>query len=131
MPGAPSLRENRSPPGRAAVAVGARRLAPLACLLLAGACASPPTPDGAAIEQRLQRLERRIESLERRDRIEPQPPLRSREEIEGHIQSLEAERAALLTKYHSAHPDIRAIDRQVQLLRKQLDMLGPSARPAR
>jgi chromosome segregation ATPase len=100
-------------------------------VLLLGACAQPSQPpaDAAALARRVQNLEGRVESLERRDTIDPAQPLRTRAQIEANIQSLEAERATLLSKYQSAHPDVRDIDRRLQLLRKQLEMLDQTPAP--
>jgi phage shock protein A len=97
--------------------------------LLLGACAQQPAPPPASMstEQRLQRLEGRVESLERRDTIAPYYPLRSREEIAAQIQSLESQRAELLASYSSAHPDVRAIDRELAMLKRQLGMLDQNA----
>lgn len=58
-----------------------------------------------------------------RDPSAPPRPYRSREEIDADIQSLESERADLLTKYSVAHPDVRAIDRRLRILREQREML--------
>jgi chromosome segregation ATPase len=95
-------------------------------LPLLGACASAPTPppEILALEQRLQRLEGRVEALERRDTIDPAVPYRSRAEIEANIKSLEAERARLLVNYESAHPDVRDVDRRIKLLEKQLERMN-------
>jgi len=93
----------------------------LACALVA--CASnapPPGPETPSVEQRLADMERRIEMLEARPSIEP--PYRDRAEIEAHIQALEAERAALLTRYLTEHPLIRDIDRRLLILNNQLQM---------
>jgi len=87
------------------------------------ACASnapPPTPETPSVEQRLADMERRIEMLEARPSIEP--PYRDRAEIEAHIQALEAERTALLTRYLTEHPLIRDIDRRLIILNNQLNM---------
>ncbi|MFZ0106062.1 MAG: hypothetical protein WAK92_04305 [Thiobacillus sp.] len=88
------------------------------------ACASnspPPTAETPSLDQRLSDMERRIEMLEARPPIEP--PYRDRAEIEAHIQALEAERAALLTRYLSEHPLIRDIDRRLIILNNQLNLL--------
>jgi hypothetical protein len=50
-------------------------------------------------------------------------PHRSREEIDADIQNLEAERAELLAKYSEAHPDVRALDRRLRILRERREML--------
>lgn len=102
-----------------------RSLVYVALFLLLGACARQPmqAPDTIAVDHRIKNLEGRVESLERRDTIAPYPPLRSREEIEAHIQSLESDRVRLLASYHVAHPDVRYVDRRLQLLKKQLEML--------
>lgn len=54
-------------------------------------------------------------------------PHRPREEIEADIRALEARRADLLTRYAPAHPDVRAVDRRLSILRAQLDMLKAQA----
>jgi chromosome segregation ATPase len=96
------------------------------------ACAQPtPAPTGAeldALTQRLQRLEDRVDRLERQATSQPSPPLRSRAEIERNIQSLEQQRAVLLQRLTPAHPEVREIDLSLRLLRLQLDMLGPADR---
>jgi hypothetical protein len=51
-------------------------------------------------------------------------PHRSREEIDADIRNLEAERAELLAKYAEAHPDVRAVDRRLRILREEREMLG-------
>ena len=63
------------------------------------------------------------------DAAMPPRPHRSREEIDADIQSLEAERADLLSKYAPAHPDVRAVDRRLRILREQREMLD-QAHPA-
>ena len=93
----------------------------LASALVACASNAPaPTPETPSVEQRLADMERRIEMLEARPSIEP--PYRDRAEIEAHIQALEAERAALLTRYLTEHPLIRDIDRRLIILNNQLNM---------
>lgn len=93
----------------------------LACALAACASNAPPlTPETPSVEQRLADMERRIEVLEARPPIEP--PYRDRAEIEAHIQTLEAERAALLSRYLTEHPLIRDIDRRLIILNNQLNM---------
>jgi hypothetical protein len=42
---------------------------------------------------------------------------------------LEAERASLLAKYASAHPDVRVVERRLQMRRKQLEMLKQASNP--
>lgn len=93
----------------------------LAFALAACASNAPPlTPETPSVEQRLADMERRIEVLEARPPIEP--PYRDRAEIEAHIQTLEAERAALLSRYLTEHPLIRDIDRRLIILNNQLNM---------
>jgi len=93
----------------------------LGCALVACAANAPsPTPATLSVEQRLADMERRIEMLEARPPIEP--PYRDRAEIEAHIQALEAERAALLTRYLTEHPLILDIDRRLLILNNQLKM---------
>jgi hypothetical protein len=75
------------------------------------------------LEKRLQALEWRVEALERYITNLPSPPQRSRAEIEQNIQSLEAQRLVLLTRYTSAHPAVREIDLSLRLLRLQLEFL--------
>lgn len=55
-------------------------------------------------------------------------PHRPRAEIEEDIRSLEARRADLLTRYAPAHPDVRAVERRLSILRRQLEMLPPPGR---
>mgnify|MGYP001061618926 FL=1 len=94
----------------------------LACALAACASNAPSSaPETPSVEQRLSDMERRIEMLEARPRIEP--PYRDRAEIEAHIEALEAERATLLTRYLTDHPLIRDIDRRLIILNKQLNMI--------
>ncbi|MEO1766943.1 hypothetical protein [Thiobacter aerophilum] len=52
-------------------------------------------------------------------------PHRTREEIQQDIRALEARRADLLTRYAPAHPDVRAVERRLSILRAQLEMLPP------
>jgi hypothetical protein len=107
----------------------------VAALLLSSACAQAPAPAPAAetivLEQRLQNLEQRFDSLERYITNLPSPPLRSRDEIERNIQSLEARRTALLERYTSAHPLVREVDLSLRLLRLQLEMLDQAHRTAK
>jgi len=73
-----------------------------ACALLAGCAQAPqpvPAPETRALEQRLQALEWRIESLERFVTALPAVPLRERAQIVQHIATLEAQRQALLARY--------------------------------
>lgn len=93
------------------------------------ACAAPPapSPEVVALEQRLSQLEGRVELLERYVTAVPAPPLRSRDEIEQHIRSLEARRATLLQRYTPAHPEVRDVDLQLRLLRLQLAVLDQAA----
>lgn len=105
----------------------------VAGLVLLSACARQPAPppQEMTVEQRLQKLEGKVESLERRDPIAPAPPLRGREEIEAQIRSLESERVRLLASYQSAHPDVRDVDRRLQLLKKQLEMQDQAPKAAK
>lgn len=88
------------------------------------ACGTPaptPTPQASPLEQRLSDLERRVEMLEARPAVAL--PYRDRAEIEAHIQTLEAERAALLGRYLPDHPLVRDVDRRLEILNTQLKML--------
>jgi hypothetical protein len=96
--------------------------------LLMASCAAPPAPDFSSIEERLRKLDDRITTLERLLTNLPSPPMRSRAEIVRNIQSLEQQRAALLTRYTPAHPDVREIDLSLRLLRLQLDFLDQAGR---
>ena len=110
--------------------VGGWRAAVLAASALGlAACATPPSPspEVVALEERLSQLEGRIELLERYVTAVPAPPLRSRDDIEQHIRSLEAKRAALLQRYTPAHPEVRDVDLQLRLLRLQLAVLDQAA----
>lgn len=109
---------------------GGRRAAVLAASALGlAACATPPSPspEVVALEQRLSQLEGRIELLERYVTAVPAPPLRSRDEIEQHIRTLESRRATLLQRYTPAHPEVRDVDLQLRLLRLQLAVLDQAA----
>ena len=101
------------------------RTAAITMLLPAlAACSAPapaPTPQASPFEQRLSDLERRIELLEARPPVAL--PYRDRAEIEAHIQTLEAERAALLGRYLPDHPLVRDVDRRLEILNTQLNML--------
>jgi len=52
-----------------------------------------------------------------------QPPYRSKAEIQANIEALEVERGKLLTRYYAQHPDIKDIDRKVDILNCQLKLL--------
>lgn len=83
----------------------------------------PEDPAALPTQQRLDDLERRVQRLEGRPPVEA--PLRSREEIQAHLQRLEAERAKLLLKYTDQHPAVRDIDRKLLILNEQLGKLAP------
>ena len=106
----------------------------LALLMLSGGCAQQPTsspsPEIVAIQQRLQQLEQRVETLDRYVWNLPSVPLRSRQEIEKNIQSLESRRAALLARYTDLHPDVREIDLSLRLLKLQLQMIDQARKAA-
>jgi hypothetical protein len=91
-------------------------------------CAAPPAPDLSSIDERLRQLDARITTLERLLTNLPSPPMRNRAEIVANIQSLEKQRAELLTRYTSAHPNVREIDLSLRLLRLQLDFLDQANR---
>jgi hypothetical protein len=93
----------------------------LAVALTACGSPAPPKPDTPSLEQRMLELERRIERLEARPEIKP--PYRSKAEIEAHIKALEAERGELLIRYYAQHPEIKDIDRRLEILNSQLQML--------
>jgi hypothetical protein len=100
------------------------RILPFALSLAACApAASVPDSDSGRIEQRLTEIERRVEQLESRPPV--QAPLRTREEIQKHRDSLLAERGKLLTSYTEQHPAIRDIDRQLRILDLQLKSVEP------
>jgi hypothetical protein len=101
--------------------------------LLLASCAGPPSPspEAVALERRLSALEARIERLERYATAVPAPPLRSRDEIVRHIETLEARRAELLQRYTPAHPDVREIDLQLRLRRLQLEVLDQAGQSSR
>ena len=94
--------------------------------LLLAACASGPQKvaqpgQDQATEQRLDDLERRMQRLEGRPPVEM--PYRNREEIQAHIQQLEAERVRLLVTLTDQHPAVRNIDRKLRILNEQLQMM--------
>ena len=82
---------------------------------------APPKPDTPSLEQRMSELERRMERLEARPAV--QPPYRNKAEIQAQIRELEDERDKLLTHYLTPHPDIKDIDRRLEILNTQLKML--------
>jgi len=43
--------------------------------------------------------------------------------LQAEIRALEVQRAELLARYAPAHPDVRALDRKLQIRRKQLEQL--------
>jgi hypothetical protein len=92
----------------------------LAFSLLACTTQTPPQADTPSLEQRMFELERRMERLEARTWVEP--PYRSKAEIQAHIKTLQSERAELLTRYLDQHPEIRDIDRKLEILNNQLKM---------
>lgn len=101
----------------------------LACMhpLMASAGSTfPDLPDQRAADQR---AADKVGPAEPRDTAVPPPAHRNREEIEADIQALEAERTNLLAKYASAHPDVRAVERRLQVRRKQLEMLKQAPTP--
>lgn len=94
------------------------------CLMLAfAACSSPAPPktDPPTTDKRLSDLEHRVDMLEAHPAV--QPPYRSKAEIQENITELEAERAELLKRYYPEHPEIRDIDRKLEILNRQLNML--------
>jgi hypothetical protein len=84
------------------------------------ACASHATPHPAASSpsQHVDAPER----LQTPD-TQVQPPFRNRAEIQANIEALEVERAQLQTRYLAPHPEIRDIDRQLDILYAQIKML--------
>jgi len=93
----------------------------LAFALAACGSHAPPNPDAPSLEQRVDELERRMESLEARPLVKP--PFRSKAEIQANIEALEVERAQLLARYFTPHPEIKDIDRKLEILNTQLKML--------
>ncbi len=95
--------------------------AALAFALAACGSHAPPKSDAPSLEQRVDELERRMEILDARPLVKP--PFRSKAEIQAHIEALEVERAQLLARYLAPHPEIRNIDRKLDILYTQLRML--------
>jgi hypothetical protein len=93
----------------------------LALALAACGSPTPPKADTPSVAHRLSDLERRVEMLEARPAV--QSPYRSKAEIQANIEALEAERSKLLTLYYPQHPDIKDIDRRLEILNSQLQML--------
>lgn len=91
----------------------------LACMYQPMAAAGSTFPGSPG-----QKPEDQLGSTEQRDTVAHPPTALSREDIEADIQALEAERTNLLGKYASAHPDVRAVERRLQVRRKQLEMLS-------
>lgn len=97
----------------------------LACMYhpMAAGSTFPDSPGPKPQEQ--------LAPTEPRDTVAHPPTSLSREDIEADIQALEAERTNLLAKYASAHPDVRAVERRLQVRRKQLEMLNQARKPAK
>lgn len=93
----------------------------LAFSLAACGTQAPPKTDTSSLEQRMLELEGRVERLEARPAVKP--PYRNKTEIQANIKELEDERAKLLITYLPEHPDIKDIDRQLEILNSQLKML--------
>lgn len=108
-------------------------LVQFSCGLLVLACAQVPTASADSIfpDRHVQTRADQTAASAPRDEAAPPTPHRSREEIDADIQSLEAERADLLTKYAVAHPDVRAVDRRLRILREQREMLDRAPPPAK
>lgn len=94
--------------------------AALAFALAACESPAPPKADTPSMEQRVFELERRMERLEARPDVKP--PYRSKAEIQANIEALQNERAKLLSRYLPQHPEIRDIDRRLEILYSQLPM---------
>jgi len=92
----------------------------LAFALVACATHAPPETDTPSVEQRLSDLERRVEKLEARPMVEP--PYRNKAAIQENIKALEEERDKLLIRYFPQHPEIKDIDRRLEILNSQLKM---------
>lgn len=95
-------------------------MATLTLSLTACGSQAPPKSDAPSVERRLSELEQRVERLETRPAAKP--PYRSKAEIRANIKALEEERARLLTRYRPQHPEIRDIDRRLEMLDSQLKM---------
>lgn len=93
----------------------------LAFVLTACGSHAPSNPDVPSLEQRVDALERRMDSLETRPEVKP--PFRNKAEIQAHIEALEVQRAQLQTRYLAPHPEIKDIDRKLDILYAQLRML--------
>lgn len=94
----------------------------LAPALVACAPYAPlPGADTPSLEQRLLDLERRVARMEARHGVGA--PYRNKAEIQAHIRELQEERGKLLIGYTAQHPAIRDIDRRLEILAGQLEML--------
>jgi hypothetical protein len=76
-------------------------------------------------------LERRVEILERHILALPSAPVRSRDEIESEVKSLESRRSALLERYTTLHPEVRETELRLRLLKLQLEMMDQSGTSAK
>jgi hypothetical protein len=92
------------------------------------ACMFPPMASAGATfpDQPEQKPAQQAGSMAHSETVAVPPTSLSREEIEDDIQALEAERIDLLGRYASAHPDVRSVERRLQVRRKQLELLGPA-----
>ncbi len=108
-----------------------RALASICGALLIACMQQPIAATGATFpDQPEQKTAQAAGSMAHSETITAPPTSLSREEIEDDIQALEAERIDLLGKYASAHPDVRSVERRLQVRRKQLEMLGPAPKLA-
>ena len=125
----PNLARCSSPPDSIQVKPKKRRLLVKMAWVLLLAWIQPLTASAGSTfpDKPGQRAEEPVGPVEPRDAAPPQPAYPNREDIEADIQALEAERANLLTKYASAHPDVRAVERRLQVRRKQVEMLNQTA----
>jgi hypothetical protein len=92
----------------------------IGCLYSPGIFAGPTFPDPPG-----QTAGPQAEPPPQSDPAVPAPMNRNRADIEADIRSMELQRSELLARFVSAHPDVRALDRRLQIRRKQLEMLEP------
>jgi hypothetical protein len=123
--------QNQAVPRPNATQVKPRILVTITGALLIACMQQPTAAIGSTFpDQPEQKPAQQVGSMTHSETVAAPPTSLSREEIEDEIQALEAERIDLLGKYASAHPDVRSVERRLQVRRKQWDMRGPAPTPA-
>ncbi len=101
--------------------------------MLSGCATSEVDRRLEALEDRVDALAVKLESLERaqqaeRDQTTPTPCINEKE-IRSQINVLRSERAKLSVKYTDAHPTMRELSRQIRYLEQRLERIDSTAEP--